>query len=270
MKPLELLSLLPRHPVEFVDRISDGVANRLGARFDQQPEYPLEKWPAALSQLGEMLQKDLTAILAEPALERVAAQVRSGMDRLLPDAPFSMIYNGSPALARLCYAVVRAVRPQVVVETGVCYGVTSSFILGALEENGSGMLYSIDLPPLARQAAHYQGCLVPENLRKRWRLSRGPSKRLLPKIVHQVGPVDFFLHDSLHTYRNMRREFDIITRNLSLPGVIVSDDVNWNAAFLECVANARPSYSVTIGEDPKESALGVAVFTPAPAKKQST
>ena len=77
-----------------------------------------------------------------------------------------MIYNGSPALARLCYAVVRAMRPQVVVETGVCYGVTSSFTLGALEENGSGMLYSIDLPLLAKEADHYHGCLVPQHLRK--------------------------------------------------------------------------------------------------------
>ena len=241
MKPLELLSLLPRHPVEFFDQLSVGIANRLSSRFDRRPEYPLEKWSAALCQLGELLEADLTAILAEPALERVASQVSSGMDRLPPDAPFSMIYNGSPDLALLCYAVVRAVRPQVAVETGVCYGVTSAFILGALEENRSGMLCSIDLPPLARDADRYQGCLVPEHLRKRWQMFRGPSQRLLPKIIREVGPVDFFLHDSLHTYRNMSREFDVITRNLSLPGIIISDDINWNAAFLDYVARTRPS-----------------------------
>jgi len=266
MRPLRLLSLLPRHPVEFADRVSAGVATRLSVRFDKQPECPLENWSTALGQLGELLQADLTAILAEPALERVAAQVRSGLDRLLPNAPFSMIYNGSPALARLCYTVVRALRPQVLVETGVCYGVTSAFILGALEENESGMLYSIDLPPLAKDANRYQGCAVPKHLRKRWRLTRGPSSRLLAKIVREVGPIDFFLHDSLHTYRNMSREFDVVTRNLSLPGVIVSDDVSWNAAFLECVAKTHPSYWANIGEDPKKSALGVAVFTQVPAK----
>lgn len=252
--------------MEFVDRVSAGFENRLSARFEKQPEYPLEKWSTALCQLGEALQADLAAILAEPALERVATQVSSGLDGLPPDAPFSMIYNGSPVLARLCYALVRAMRPQVVVETGVCYGVSSSFILGALEENGSGMLYSIDLPPLARESHHYQGCLVPEQLKKRWRLSRGPSNRLLPRIVRQVGPVDFFLHDSLHTYKNMSREFDLITKKLSVPGLIVSDDINWNAAFLECVARTRPSYWASIGEDPKQSAQGVALFTRPPAK----
>lgn len=260
MRLLNLLSLLPRHPVEFVDRVSGGIANRLGAHFDKQPECPLLKWPAALSQLGEALHADLTAILAEPALERIAKEVGAGIDQLPANAPFSMIYNGSPALARLCYAVIRAAGPKVVVETGVCYGVTSSYILCALEENRSGMLYSIDLPPLAQEADRYHGCLVPPHLRKRWRLSRGPSKRLLPQIIREVGPVDFFLHDSLHTYRNMRREFAIMTRNLRWPGTIVSDDVNWNAAFLECVARTNPSYWATIGENPKESALGVAIF----------
>jgi predicted O-methyltransferase YrrM len=266
MKLLELLSLLPRHPLEFADRISGEVDVRLSARFGKQPECRLEEWSAALVQLAELLQTDLTAILAEPAFERAATQVSDGVKRLSADAPFSTIYNGSPELARLCYALVRAARPQVVVETGVCYGVSSSFILAALEENGGGTLYSVDLPPLAREADRYHGCLVPEHLRKRWWLSRGPTRRLLPKIVSEVGPVDFFLHDSLHTYRNMRREFDVITRNLRAPGIIVSDDVNWNAAFIECVAGARPAYWTNIGEDPQKSAMGVAVFNHAPAK----
>ena len=240
--------------------------NRLGSRLDQRPEYTLEKWPAVLCQLGELLQSDLTGILAEPALGHVASQVRASLDLMPPGAPFGLFNNGDLALARLCYAAVRGLRPLVVVETGVCYGVTSSFILSALEENGSGMLYSIDLPPLVKDADRYMGCLVPEHLRKRWRLFRGASKRLLPKILREVGPVGFFLHDSLHTYRNMRREFEVITRNLSRPGVIVADDVDWNTAFLEWVATSRPSYWAAVAEELKKSVLGVAVFGQAPPK----
>ena len=37
-----------------------------------------------------------------------------------------------------------------VVETGVAHGVTSRFILEALERNGRGFLWSIDLPPLEK------------------------------------------------------------------------------------------------------------------------
>jgi len=45
----------------------------------------------------------------------------------------------------LLYAMVRALKPEVVVETGVANGVSSSFILKALDRNSRGRLYSIDL-----------------------------------------------------------------------------------------------------------------------------
>ncbi len=44
------------------------------------------------------------------------------------------------------YAIVRAMRPTSVIETGVLHGLTSAFILRALEQNRAGRLTSIDLP----------------------------------------------------------------------------------------------------------------------------
>ena len=44
------------------------------------------------------------------------------------------------------YGLVRALRPEFVVETGIATGVSTSFISAALIENGAGRLYSIDLP----------------------------------------------------------------------------------------------------------------------------
>ncbi|MFC1897710.1 hypothetical protein ACFLX8_04000 [Chloroflexota bacterium] len=44
------------------------------------------------------------------------------------------------------YALCRQLRPDVVVETGIASGVSSSYILCALEENKDGQLYSIDIP----------------------------------------------------------------------------------------------------------------------------
>src|SRR5947208_313273 len=47
------------------------------------------------------------------------------------------------------YAVLRKLRPRVAVETGVCNGVSTAFLLLALAENGAGELHSIDLPEIA-------------------------------------------------------------------------------------------------------------------------
>jgi len=44
------------------------------------------------------------------------------------------------------YVFCRHFQPEIVIETGVYYGASSAFILKALEANGKGHLYSIDLP----------------------------------------------------------------------------------------------------------------------------
>src|SRR2546429_265801 len=45
----------------------------------------------------------------------------------------------------LQYAAIRAFAPEIVVETGVANGVSSSYLLLALEMNGQGRLYSIEI-----------------------------------------------------------------------------------------------------------------------------
>lgn len=50
----------------------------------------------------------------------------------------------SPAL--FIYLLVRLTKPEVVVKTGVGPGASSALILNALNRNGKGVLYSIDLP----------------------------------------------------------------------------------------------------------------------------
>ena len=52
--------------------------------------------------------------------------------------------------AELIYVIVRLLRPNCIVETGVAAGVSSTFILEALNRNDRGELYSIDLPSTAR------------------------------------------------------------------------------------------------------------------------
>ena len=115
----------------------------------------------------------------------------------------------------------------------MAYGVSSAFLLKALEQNGRGTLHSIDLPPLRREYSRFWGVAVPEDLRRRWRLHRGASRRVLPGLLREIGPVGLFVHDSLHTRRNMRREFDAIWPNLGPGGLLLADDVERNRAFAD-------------------------------------
>ena len=140
--------------------------------------------------------------------------------------------DASLELGQLCYAVVRLTKPEIVVETGVARGVTSYFILRALEENGSGRLYSIDLPTSALGVKEQVGCLVPCSLRSRWNLTFGPSVPEMKKLRSKYQKIDVFLHDSYHSYSNQLAEYLIAHPWLKKRGILISDDVS-NDALIE-------------------------------------
>ncbi len=171
--------------------------------------------------------------------------------------PFGTFHNGTTALGRLCYAACRALRPRSVVETGVAYGVTSAYILQALAENGAGELHSVDLPPLGHDVYNYVGYLVPGELRNRWDLRIGPARKLLAHILSDAGPLDLFIHDSLHTYVHMKREFALALRALRPGGVLIADDIEGNRAFEEVLDDPQVDSWFTLREEGQNAVCGV-------------
>ena len=126
---------------------------------------------------------------------------------------------------RALYLLVRAARPRVVVETGVLYGASSAHLLAALDVNGEGELFSIDLAHMAGEPP--ADCLVPDELGNRWTLVEGDSRRELPLLLRRLGSVDLFHHDSLHTFEHMTWEYQTALPYLARQGVLSSHDVLW-------------------------------------------
>jgi predicted O-methyltransferase YrrM len=227
-----LLALLPSRPREVLDRTA-GLADLAVERLSNQPPTDeTVEWEEALRSLEDVPGR-AARILAEPALGEVEERTRGLLRRIRVADAFSQRWAADSLFARLCYLACRLATPETVVETGVAYGVSSAFTLKALEQNGGGTLHSVDLPPLRREYERFWGIAVPEDLRQRWRLHRGASRRVLPGLLRETGPVGLFVHDSLHTRRNMRREFDAAWPNLSVGGVLLADDVERNTAFAD-------------------------------------
>ena len=53
----------------------------------------------------------------------------------------------NPSNVLIYYALIRELKPKLIVETGTASGSMTSFILSALSKNKTGKLISIDLPP---------------------------------------------------------------------------------------------------------------------------
>jgi predicted O-methyltransferase YrrM len=170
------------------------------------------------------------------------------------DPGMTIKWSATSELAATTYALIKLLKPEVVVETGVGAGVSSWTILHAMEENGTGRLISIDLPTPNTELLPEVGYLVPRELRKRWELQTGPSQTLLPQVLDGLVEIDMFQHDSRHSYSNQLREYQAAWPFIREHGMLVSDDVS-NDALHDASQkwNREPSI---IGQS-KESPIGL-------------
>jgi hypothetical protein len=125
----------------------------------------------------------------------------------------------TPIGSRLAwYMTARALKPEVIVETGIYMGMGSLVLLRALERNAQeghpGELLSFDSNPLA-------GWLVRDELRGRWRRVIGlTSRTLAPALTgRRIG---MLLHDTAHTEETQRIEFEAALANAA-PRLVLVD-----------------------------------------------
>ena len=154
--------------------------------------------------------------------------------------------TGSRSSRVLLYVLLRHLRPQHCLETGVYYGGNTAFMLAALNRNGFGKLTSVDLPdvqirkdqgterhPLVGDSELYAealspGFIVPGYLRPSWTFIEGDSHRVIPRLE---GPFDFYIHDSDHSFGFVNTEMTLVRPRLTPKAVVVVDDIDWSNGF---------------------------------------
>jgi Methyltransferase domain len=148
--------------------------------------------------------------------------------------------DGDRAQAEALWCLVAHMRPATVVETGVAHGLTSRIILEGLQRNGIGHLWSVDLPAVDPVLHPEIGMAVPKDLRSRWTYVQGTSRERLPGVLRKLGQLDLFIHDSLHTGRNLGFELDTAWPTLRAGGVAVVDDIDHSLGFRTFIDRAVP------------------------------
>jgi predicted O-methyltransferase YrrM len=149
------------------------------------------------------------------------------------------------------YALTRLLGAAQLVETGVSSGVSSTFLLLGLDRNGSGRLHSIDMPtrggdsPVRLPPGKNTGWVVPPELLRRWDLNLGPSQSLLPDLVKELGRVDLFLHDSLHTPEHLTFELETVRPRLRPGSVVLADNTNWTGEAFPKFARSMGTHVYT-------------------------
>lgn len=144
------------------------------------------------------------------------------------------------------YAIVRMVKPQLVVETGIHDGLGSLILIRALERNAEegapGRLVGFDIYPHA-------GWIV--GAHPLYRRVVEPTEVALERELDGAPPVGVFIHDTLHTYEHERFELEAAAERLAPGGVLISDNSHASTALRDVSAERGLHYEF-FGERPKD------------------
>jgi hypothetical protein len=217
-------------PIEIWNTVRDSYVGEREGRRPQCRYEPDLDWEQRLHEALSVPWPCREAVEFLEVWHQVIAELEAKGIRAGPES-FQWWNDGDAGLVRAIWCLTRHLKPKHVVETGVAHGVTSRFILEALKRNGDGHLWSIDLPPLERSWHQQIGIAVGSDHSHRWTYIKGSSRRRLPRLLHELGQIDLFIHDSLHSERNVRFELDRAWPMLGPKGALVVDDVDANWGF---------------------------------------
>jgi len=133
------------------------------------------------------------------------------------------------------HAIARLLRPEHVVEVGVSSGVSSAYLLAALEKNGRGTLHSADLPSRPSRSANGRGAswslplgmssgwAVPPRLCRGWDLRLGDKADVVPQLARELRRIDLVVYDVPHNEADLIREFAELDPRMPRGAVAIVD-----------------------------------------------
>lgn len=245
-------------PVEGVERVREKISNET-ERWTRRSPLPTDpNWEASLHAHLSLHWPCDVADTFDALWSEIVSSMRS-RGLTVGRGSFSGWDDADPALARAAWCLTRHCRPLTVVETGVARGVTTRVILEALEANGTGRLFSIDLPPPLDQGrlAEETGAAVTDSLKAHWTLIQGSSRRRLPGLLRELGTIDLFVHDSRHTRRNISFELEQAWGAVRLHGFLLADDIHGNTGFQDSVQAFGGPPAIVCASDDQHGKFGL-------------
>ena len=206
-------------------------------------------------------------------LERVGALTRASPEDMrryrqdlhaseLPDVLLrrgaGLAYTQELPQAPLLYLLVRALRPDRVVETGVRPGYSTAWLLAGLEANRSGELVSIGPGTATGRVAGVRevsvGQFVAPTLRTRWTLVLGNTEERVREILQNSRQVDLFFYDNGPDADRARFELKTAWEALSPRGILLAHHVEANGVWTDfCRWQGLPPQLL----DPGPPAMGI-------------
>lgn len=138
------------------------------------------------------------------------------------------------------YAMVRVMKPGLVVETGTDRGLGTAILARAVERNSAGEIVTVDIQTFQR------GVLVPDSLSGFVRFENSDSR----KVIAGLSEIDLFIHDSNHDRDFEHEEFILALASLSRSGVLLTDNAEMTDVLAE-ISEEHDRRFLSVLEHPK-------------------
>ncbi len=129
---------------------------------------------------------------------------------------------------RSIYTIIRARRPDIVIETGMGPGVSTTAILWAMKRKGR--LISIDPGIPYGRGDREIGFIIPSDLKSNLDYVKGVSSIKLEGVLNSMQRLDVFFHDSDHSYENVKFELNSVWPKIRNNPLILVDNYDWSEA----------------------------------------
>lgn len=133
----------------------------------------------------------------------------------------------SKKLAELLYRLVLHFKPKSILELGTSLGITTCYLASA---NTKCPVYTIEGDPIIRN-------LAIENFKelnlKNIKSIEGNFADVLPKVLQELGGVDFAFIDGNHRKEPTLRYFNALVDKMPNGGILIFDDIYWSKEMTE-------------------------------------
>jgi len=135
----------------------------------------------------------------------------------------------------LLQRVIKALRPRVGVEVGLAFGISTLYILEALNETDGEKLIGMDP---AQHDEHWRGGGL-HNIRQAgfeslYEFHESTSQQVLPTLAGLGQRLDFAFIDGWHTFDHTLIDFFYIDQMINVGGIVVFDDVGYPSIKRAC------------------------------------
>jgi predicted O-methyltransferase YrrM len=151
-----------------------------------------------------------------------------------------------PRCGAVLQKAIADVRPDVALEVGLAYGISTLYMLEALAATGGGKLIGMDP---AQFDAYWRGGglnnVERAGYRALYEFHEATSQRVLPQLMVRGERIGVAFIDGWHTFDHTLVDFFYVDQLLDVGGVVVFDDVGYPAIRRVCeFVLANRSYEI--------------------------